>query len=311
MNKKIITVLGRVDPEEFGRVDAHNHLWINDLSLTREGAPVLDQEELIVAELKGYKSAGGSGQVDCQPGGAGRNANKLELISRASGVQIVACTGFHLREYYPQESKIWDLDSNQAADYFLEEIHLGMIETRSEGRLIYPGFIKIAVSESLEKSPRALLEGAIAASLDTGYLIEMHTEKGAGVEEFCEYFSRMGLPQNRVVICHIDKRPDPGLHKDLAAEGYLLEYDTFFRPKYDPDKYLWALLREMVEEGLAGSIACATDLADKSLWESYGGSPGLAGFIRVIDERLKAESYPAKVIEQLMGKNITGRLAVN
>ena len=69
------------------------------------------------------------------------------------------------------------------------------------------------------------------------------------------------------MLCHIDKRPDVGLHRDLAAAGVLLEYDTFFRPKYDPERNVWPLVERMLADGYAASIAIGTDLAD---------APGLA-----------------------------------
>jgi len=141
-------------------------------------------------------------------------------------------------------------------------------------------------------------------------LIEMHTEKGAGIDEFIDFFIQLGLPLERVVVCHIDKRPDLELHKELAQAGCLLEYDTFFRPKYHPEKHLWQLIPAMLAAGLDSAIALATDLADSSLWLSMGGKPGLAGFIRLVKTRLDQEIDDKAGIAKLMGENIANRLAV-
>ena len=309
MNKKVITVNGRYTPKEMGITDAHNHIWISSQDVPAPNPPVLDHEEGIIKELFAYRQAGGGAQIDCQPGEAGRDALKLYLISGKTDVKILACTGFHLEQYYPQNNKVWNMNSTQAADHFLNEIQNGIAET-SGGEKIYPGFIKIAVGENLAESPKELLEAAVAVSLETEFLIEMHTEKGAGVEEFINYFDTLGLEPDRLVICHIDKRPDFELHKELATAGYLLEYDTFFRPKYSPEENLWPLILNMVQAGFSDAIALGTDQADPSLWQALGTGPGLPGFVGVIKKRLDSEIQSPDIVTKLMGRNITSRLAV-
>ena len=123
MEKKVISVLGPISPEAMGVTDAHNHLWISPLKTQAEYTPVLNQERLILEELMLYQEAGGTSQIDCQPGGAGRDGNKLKILSEKSGVNVVACTGFHLSDYYPGDSELWNLDVEQAADYFSSEIN--------------------------------------------------------------------------------------------------------------------------------------------------------------------------------------------
>ena len=309
MSKKVKTVLGEIESNELGITDAHNHLWISKQALEINTAPVLDQRDKINNELVAYRQLGGGSQVDCQPGGAGRDGNHLRFLSKASGVHIIACTGFHLKSYYPEGYKIWKMDIDQAVEYFLNEIQEGLEETRLT-EPVFPGFIKIAVGEMLHESPQDLMEAASLASKESGLLIEMHTEKGANVEEFLAFFEKLGLENSRLVICHIDKRPDLGLHIELAKAGYLLEYDTFFRPKYQPETNVWPLLSKMVKAGLSESIAVATDIADSSMWKSMGEGPGLEGFIEIIKNRMDVEFNDPVIIEQLMGGNISNRLAI-
>jgi phosphotriesterase-related protein len=155
------------------------------------------------------------------------------------------------------------------------------------------------------------MAGAAIASLESGYLIEMHTEKGAGAKDYLDFFIERDLPTNRLVFCHMDKRPDYELHKELAQAGCLLEYDTFFREKYLPEKNLWPLLQKIVEAGYGKSIVCATDLADSSQWRSYGGSPGLSGFVIEIKQQMEKKSFHQDTINDLLGGNITAHLAID
>jgi len=310
MNKQVMTVLGLIDPDKLGVIDGHNHIWISPQMVPAVNAPVLDQPDQILAELKEYRQVGGRSQMDCQPIGAGRDGRKLRWLSRESEVHIVASTGFHLQEYYPLDAEIWRMDMDQAANLFIDEIENGLVETRMETPLVFPGFIKIAVRESLQESPLHLIEAAVLVSMQSGYLIEMHTQKGNGVEDFIEFISGLGLPTERLVICHIDKRPDIGLHQELAKAGYLLEYDTFFRPKYEPEKHVWPLIEQMAGMGLDQNLVLATDLADGSLWQKIGKGPGICSFVNVIQKRLEKMALSKKSVMGLCGGNLACRLAI-
>jgi len=68
----------------------------------------------------------------------------------------------------------------------------------------------------------------------------------------------------------MDKRPDIGLHQELAHLGVLLEYDTFYRPKYNPSENLWPLIEKNGNTGHADRIALATDMAEAELYYFIG-----------------------------------------
>jgi len=60
MSNLVIDVLGPVAPEEIGITDAHNRVWISPVECLSEDAPVLDQFDLIVAELADYLQTSGN-----------------------------------------------------------------------------------------------------------------------------------------------------------------------------------------------------------------------------------------------------------
>lgn len=310
MNKRLISVLGPIAPDDMGITDAHNHLWISAQESQIEGAPVLDQEDDILTELQSFGNAGGGSQIDCQPGGSGRDGNRLRTLAEKSGIHIIACTGFHLKRYYPAGYKIWSMNAAEAASHFMTEIEDGLEETRDSEKVVYPGFIKLAVMDSVAESPLELIEAAAQVSIESGYALEIHTERGSGVEDFINFFLKLGVQPDRLVICHIDKRPDFGLHQELAQAGCLLEYDTFFRHKYRPEEHLWPLIQKMVEAELGHMVAVASDLADFSLWKSMGNGPGLEALITIIKKRLEEEGYDHLTVSDLIGNNIVRRLAV-
>lgn len=308
----VMTVLGPVDAGALGVVDAHSHLYIAPVAGGPSDAPVLVGETGVGRELAAFRAAGGGAVVDCQPGGCGRDGRALRRMSERTGVHVVAATGFHRRRYYPPDAPLFGLSATAAADRFRDEIAGGLAETRADGDgpVVYPGVIKIAAEASLEVSPRALFEAAAAVAKETGYAIEMHTERGAAVEEFLAFFGGQGLSPRRLVFCHVDKRPDFGLHRELARAGVMLEYDTFFRPKYEPEHNVWPLIGRMAAAGLAGQVALATDMAEPALWAELGGSPGMQGIFTIIKAGLERMGLPAATIDGLLGGNIAGRLAV-
>ena len=308
-NGMIVTVTGPVASDKAGVTDAHNHLWIAAVDGMGPGLPQITDHSGILDELVNYRKAGGGTQVDCQPGGCGRDGQKLLGLSRASGVHVVACTGFHLERFYPPDHWLWQADIDEARVHFVREIAEGMDKARALAPPIRAGFIKIACQPTVAASHAVLIEAAAGASLETGTLIGVHTEKGADAETLVALLQRFGIDASRLVLFHMDKRPDFGLHRDLAQLGILLEYDTFYRPKYRPEQNVWPLLENMVAAGFEGKVAIGTDMADRALWSRLGAGPGLAGLVTRIVPRLQEIGCSPATIKRLVGENITTRLA--
>lgn len=309
--RQVVTVTGPASPDDVGITDAHNHVWIAPVEGAAAGSPVLDDYPAALQELEFYRQAGGGGLLDCQPYGCGRDGRVLARLAAASRVHIIGCTGFHRRKYYSPAEPLWGFSARQACDWFAGELLHGMQESLGpdEDQPVLAGFIKGAGEATLEDSALHLLEGAAQAARQTGAMVMVHTEKGAQAERLLDFFVRQGFSPHRLVLCHMDKRPDYGLHRELAEAGVLLEYDTFFRPQYDPERNLWPLLDQMVQGGFSGSVALATDLADHALWKSTAAGPGLASLPSIIQLRLRGLGYEAQAIRALLGGNILRRLA--
>ena len=309
VDKAVITVTGEEHSQWNGPVDAHNHIWITPVAGAATGSPRLDWIKPIQKELQAYRAAGVGGILDCQPAGCGREARKLQSLSIGSGVPIVCCTGFHRQRYYSPDSLLWRQTSQAWERFFTSELLESVMETSGSDEPIRAGFIKVAAEASLEQTPQAPLEAAAHTAVRTQATVEVHTEKGAVAENIFAFFLSNGVNPRQIVLCHMDKRPDFMLHRGLAEAGVLLEYDTFYRPLYEPQKNLWPLLLRMISNGYSSSIALATDMAEPQLWSTLGEGPGLTGFIHVIQARLIQEDIPAGSIQSLMGGNILSRLA--
>lgn len=296
------TLNGLAAVEDVRLADAHGHVWIEPPhGVSRDAQLELCDYEPIEAELADFRRAGATTIVDCQPGGCGRDAGMLVRLARATGLHITATTGFHRRRYYPPTHWLWSASEEEATTYFVKELTWGMRE--AEGR-VPATTIKVGYEGHFEGQTLTLMAAAAEAARRTGAAILCHTERGKNVEALLSFFGDRGVVADRLYICHMDKRPDFGLHRELAQAGVLLGYDTFVHPKYDPEQGAWPLLKKMVADGLADRIAVGLDLAVASMWRHYGGQPGLLALPEQIVPRLRAEGISHSIIAKLTGQNI-------
>jgi phosphotriesterase-related protein len=307
--RELYSVTGPLSPEAAGIVDGHTHVWIDALGEVNPEAPILNTTTEITRGLHTYREAGGGTLIDCQPGGCGRNGNRLLQLSKTSGVAIVAATGFHLWRYYPLDTAFFHASVTAACRHFVNELTQSLEETQPSTERVLAGFIKIACEATLDRTPRHLVEAAVMAARETDAAIEVHTEKGADAELIAKFMLDAGLSPHKLILCHMDKRPDFPLHCSLAQAGIGLEYDTFFRPKYRPDEGVWPLLERMLDAGLEDAIVIATDMADAAMWRQNETGMGPAGLITKIIPRMEARGFASHTIRKLTGLNITDRLA--
>lgn len=307
--RPVVTVQGPICHDSLGITDAHNHVWINPTPGADPKAPVLNQFDCILKELIEYREKGGKTLLDCQPEGCGRDGNQLLALSRASHINLIACTGFHRKKYYAPDHWLWRAGAEEICDFLRSELEQGLLETLKTASQVRAGFVKIALESTWADLPHAALEGAAGAAVQSRAMMEIHTERGYLAEKACIYFMDLGLTANQLVFCHMDKRPDPGLQKELARLGVLLEYDTFYRPKYDPSGNLWPLIEQMVSAGFSDRIALATDMAEAELYHFIGQGPGLASLPGEIQAQLNEKGIPETAQRQMLGGNIARRLA--
>jgi predicted metal-dependent phosphotriesterase family hydrolase len=299
---KVRTVTEPVAVEEIQLADAHGHVWIDPpVGINPKARFELTDHQAIEAELKEYHQAGGTAIVDCQPGGCGRDAKMLARLAEETGLYITATTGFHRQIYYPDQYWLWSASESAAADYFVEELLSGTRETDGE---IPATTIKVGYEGVIEGQTRILMEAVAEAARQTGALILFHTEQGRNIEALPAFFDKRGVAPDRSYLCHVDRRPDFGLHRELAQAGVLLGYDTFIRPNYNPDQGVWPLIQQMVEADLTNHIAVGLDLGIASMWRSYGGQPGLLALPEKILPRLHEAGINDSVIAQLTGQNV-------
>lgn len=277
------TVRGDVPSAELGVTYIHEHLIIDSPEVASRWPDILLRDsDVAIDEVNHCVAAGVGAMVDAMPMASGRGPGRLSEISRATGVHIVMTTGLHTEKYY--ETLPW-VDRASAADlasWFIADIeegvdaldHLGEGLSRTNHRA---GIIKVATSASrLSARAQRLFEAAAFAAEATGVPVLTHCEGGVGAMEQIEFMRKLGFPLGRVVVSHTDKVSDPGYHSALLESGVNLEFDQALRQGDSSLTGTAFLLAAQIERGFVAQLMLGTDGARRSLWSSYGGSPGLA-----------------------------------
>lgn len=303
------TVTGDIEASQLGVTYAHEHVLITGgMQVYLDRDFLLNDRARAAADLSEFRTAGGASVVDMIPCGLGRDPDGLQAVSRETGVQIVATTGFHTERYYDTNHWLYQYTAEQIADLFRADIEEGMDQWGYRGPLVRrssarAGVLKVATGYySWNGNTDRWFEAAAMAHAATGVPISSHTENGVLGEKQVEALTSRGVPPSSIIIGHIDKNVDPYVHRELAAMGVFLEYDSPARLKYGPDADAVSLIRAAAEGGWADHILLGMDLARRSYYRSYGGGPGITYLLDQFIPRLRAEGL-GEVVKQIMIEN--------
>lgn len=223
----IQTVRGLIPAQDLGFCHAHEHLFTShDHAARIDPALLLDSYECTLAELELFKRAGGRGVVDAQPVGCGRRADLLQRASEASGVHVIASTGFHKLIYYPGDHWLHTASEEVLCELFLTEltegmfldgdhafprqkssIRAGVIKAASDSAGITPEYLRLFTAAGLAakqtgvsvRSRQATLDRRARRQADGGFGPDPHG-KGCGGFGAGGTASRFG-PRSRVHHC--------------------------------------------------------------------------------------------------------------
>lgn len=270
------TVLGDVPRTALGRTDYHEHLL--------QSSPLLEGDELDDVGRSGdeaarLRSSGFDALVELTPLGLGRDPVGLVEISQRTGLHIIAATGVHHHRHYRTDHPVHGWDEQTLADCFVTELVTGLYpDPFAQARRVVAraGVIKVGIDYwEIGDFERRVLNAAGEAHRRTGAPVVCHLELGTAAWEAAELLERSGVDRHKLVLAHIDRNPDAGLHTELAQSGVYLGYDGAARAKYWPDSVLIECLLAVADQGQEDQLLLGGDVARRTSFIAYGGMPGM------------------------------------
>lgn len=293
-----MTVQGPVDVSELGFTLPHEHLHCDtrlyctgggESSAAVEEIPAgalraaplrypdnldMRHEPTARAELNRYAEAGGRTLVELTTTGLSPDWGTLRRLSEATGVRVIAGTGFYVQESHPPELASFDADA-------IAETMISAVE-RGDSAGIRAGVIgEIGTSDPLQPDEAKVVAAAGTAHLATGCPVNLHLI--AGLREVFRLFdilSAAGVSDlSKIVISHCDDVLDVDVHRRIALAGAIVEYDTFGNEGFPnqsgnlmpSDVQRLRAVAQLLDWGLGDQLLLSHDVCMKSLWCAYGG----------------------------------------
>ncbi|MFI5286052.1 MAG: phosphotriesterase [Candidatus Dormibacteria bacterium] len=292
MTAYVQTILGPKPPGTLARVATHEHLL------------KFDDTAMVLDELAAFRAEGGSTIVEVSTLGIvdiadrAQHAERLATISRESGVQIIAGTGFYKEPRLPSFVMDWSME--RLANHMITEIREGIGGTDHQAGIIGEvGSSNYQVFPTEEK----VLRAAGLAQAATGVAISTHTGRATMVHNQLDLFEDEGARLDRVVIGHLDVHPHlnslRNVYQEVLDRGAYVQFDTvgkegFFELELDPEygqKFPYdperaEMIAELVRDGYVERILISCDIDTLSLTCAHGGG----GYARsaTFDRDLKA-----------------------
>ena len=265
----IRTVLGDIPAGDLGRCDYHEHLF--QVSPLLPGDE-LDDEACSREEAGALRGAGIEAMVEATPTGLGRDPAAVARICHHTGLRVVHVSGAHREEHYHPAHWILQADETDLARRFTADVHDGLprhdTRTRGEpatgptGRPVRAGMLKAGVGYwRISSFERRVLTAISVASLQTGVPLMVHLEHGSAAWQVLDVLAASGIPADRVVLAHIDRNLDPGLHTELAAARAYLGFDGMARHREAPDSTIIDCLERVARAGDATRLVLGGDVA--------------------------------------------------
>lgn len=308
--KMIQTVLGKIAPDELGFCHSHEHIMLaKGVPYTIDPALCADDYDKSLQEMELFKSIGGRALVDAQPIGAGRMTQELVKLSQASGVHIVASTGFHRADFYAGGHWSSKWEEEQMVELFVHEITEGMYLDADVRKPVYfcdalAGQIKVAYTvDGLNAHFTRLFAAAASASVETGAPMMIHIDNGMDPRVLDGFLDKHGVEPKKRIYCHLDRAvADITIHLELCKRGCWLEYDTIGRPKYHDDTAEIAIIQQALDAGYADNILLGLDTTGKRL-KAYGGDIGLDYITQTFIPAMTAAGISQDTIDTFMIHN--------
>ncbi len=319
MGKVFQTVLGDIDEAALGHCQPHEHVYI--VGTVDQGiCPLIAINNLpfSVKELEYYHEKGGNTVVDANPLATGRDALALQDISRLSGVNIIATTGYHIPKFYPADHWIWTTSQEELEEIFTSEITDGMFmegfyrkpTVRTDVRA---GLVKAMITLDGMDNPQTVkcLTAAGKAAKATGASIMVHTDGLDELKMIDHLAGKIGVDPKSILVCHVDRQvKDLKRHEEIAKTGVFMEYDTITLFQFHNNADELRMLRHMADKGFLDQMLISTD-PETDRMKAYGSVVGIDYILEHFIPLMKLTGFSEEEIMKITRLNPAQALKID
>jgi len=249
----INSVLGPLDTAKLGVTLAHEHLQDSSTGITVNYPEMMEKayKKHIIDGLKKAHEGGIDTVVDATTLDLGRDVNLLAEASRASGVNVIACSGWALEKprFFP------GITAKRFAQAFTKDIKVGIAGTG-----IKAGVLKGASDKAGVLPGEAIVLRAVAlAHHETGVPIMLHSAAQAEVaRQQIAILKEEGVDMRRVKIDHANDTTDLGYLTWILDQGCYLGLDRYPGSRITPLERT-KCLKALIDRGYMGQLCVAHD----------------------------------------------------
>jgi len=296
--REVITVRGPIDPSEMGVTQTHEHLLIDAFDHYASYEFVIDDEEMVVQELREFTGRGGKTICDVTTEEIGRNPKALRRISEAAGIHVVMGAGWYREFGYPKV--VQERTSTELADILVREIEQGVRDTG-----VRAGFIgEIGTGRHFIKpAEERVFRAACLAQQRTGVAISTHTTRwGTLALEQIAMLKEFGADLSKVIIGHLGDRRGAGHLLGVAEKGVYLEIDNIGYLDYQPELVRADNVAALVKEGFGERVLLSEDICSLRHLK-YQGGKGYGYLLEVFVPMLKERGLRDEHLHKLLVEN--------
>jgi len=301
----INSVLGPLDTANLGVTLCHEHLQDSSTALTLNYPELLEPayKKHIIDGLKKAHAGGINTVVDATTMDLGRDVELMAEDSRASGVNVIAISGWALEKprFFP------GITAKRFAQAFIKDITVGIAGTG-----IKAGVLKEASDRAGVLPGEAIVLRAVArAHLETGVPIMLHTAMAGEIaRQQIAILKAEGVNMGRVKIDHANDTTDLKYLTWILDQGCFLGLDRYPGSRITPQERT-NCLKALIDMGYADRLCVSHDwsLARFLSRPSPAGSPAKRkkinpyGFLYIKEKvfpQLRKMGVPEKTLSTLL-----------
>ncbi|MBO5034359.1 MAG: hypothetical protein J6C43_01965 [Oscillospiraceae bacterium] len=292
----IRTVLGDIDRSRLGMTLAHEHFIIDLDRIRKDGISRIDTPEEVIPEIRLMMEDGIQSAFEVSTIDLGRDVEKLRTISQATGLQIVASTGYYLSPFHPAELE--SQTPEEIARIYEKELLEGIGDTGIRAGLI----AEIASSpEAFVGQEKKILVAAGIASRRTGAAVSTHTGR-LTAHETIQILLDQGMDPDKIILGHQDLIDDHEYHLSLLEHGVNIAFDTCGKSAYMPDEIRARNVLSLIREGYGDHLVLSNDISRRTYFTSAGG-PGYVAVMRIVVPLLRQQGATEEELRKLLVDN--------